>query len=88
MVLNYNYAESTVEPAELEIIKNDVYLRKNITSEERTSEQSEETVTMYTYQECHLSKEEYSEYLAETQAISLQTIMQAITELQVSVDEL
>lgn len=61
MELNYNYAESTVEPATLEITKNTVYLRKDIASINRTFESDNET-TYYTYQEATLTPQEFNEY--------------------------
>lgn len=86
MTLKYNYAESTSEPAELEVFSDIVYLRKDIIAEDRTNQ--DETYTMYTYQECVLSKTEYQEYLNEIQSVTMQTIMQTLTAMQLSIDEL
>ena len=53
MELNYKYAESTVQPTALEVTVGTVYLRKDITSIARTSEQGDKT-TYWTYQEAAL----------------------------------
>lgn len=53
MELNYKYAESTVQPTALEVTVGTVYLRKDITSIARTSEQGDKT-TYWTYQELSL----------------------------------
>lgn len=54
MELNYKYAESTVQPTALEVTVGTVYLRKDVTSITRTSEQGEKT-TYWTYQEATLT---------------------------------
>ena len=61
MELNYKYAESTVKPTTLEVAVGTVYLRKDITSITRTSEQGDET-TYWTYQEAALTPQEFNEY--------------------------
>ena len=60
MKLVYRYSESAVEPAEIEICKNVVYVRKDITSEERTG--SLGAGTFWTYQEATLTLDEFNEY--------------------------
>lgn len=61
MELNYKYAESTVQPTALEVTVGTVYLRKDITSITRTSEQGDKT-TYWTYQEAALTPREFNEY--------------------------
>ncbi len=61
MEINYKYAESTVKPTALEVSVGTVYLRKDITSITRTSEQGDET-TYWTYQEAALTPEEFNAY--------------------------
>ena len=61
MELNYKYAESTVQPTALEVTVGTVYLRKDITSIARTSEQGDKT-TYWTYQEAALTPQEFNEY--------------------------
>ena len=61
MELNYKYAESTVQPTALEVTVGTVYLRKDITSITRTSEQGDKT-TYWTYQEAALTPQEFNEY--------------------------
>ncbi len=61
MEINYKYAESTVKPTALEVSVGTVYLRKDITSITRTSEQGGET-TYWTYQEAALTPEEFNAY--------------------------
>ena len=61
MELNYKSAESTVQPTALEVTVGTVYLRKDITSIARTSEQGDKT-TYWTYQEAALTPQEFNEY--------------------------
>lgn len=62
MELNYKYAESTVQPTALEVTVGTVYLRKDITSITRTSEQGDKT-TYWTYQEAQITTQEFNEYV-------------------------
>ena len=62
MKVEYRYAESTVRPVELEITKTTVYLRKDIRTEERITEDN--THTFYVYQEAKMTPEEFNEYSA------------------------
>lgn len=58
----YRYSESTVEPSAIEVTSdNTVYLRKDITSEVRTDEQSNKIV-YWTYKEAMLTAEEFNRY--------------------------
>lgn len=61
MKIVYKYVESTVKPAALEIEVGTVYLRKDIDSITRTSEQGDETI-YWTYQEAALTPEEFNNY--------------------------
>lgn len=61
MELNYRYAESTVKPAALEVTEGTVYLRKEIASITRSSEQGDDTV-YWTYQEAALTPQEFNDY--------------------------
>lgn len=58
MKLTYEYAESNVCPATIEMCKTTVYLRKDIKEEKRTCSDGS-TVTMYVYQEAKLSRQEF-----------------------------
>ncbi len=62
MELNYRYAESTVQPAALEVTVETVYLRKDITSITRTLERGDKT-TYWTYREAVLTPQEFNEYI-------------------------
>ncbi len=62
MELNYKYAESTVKPAALEVAVGTVYLRKDITSITRTSEQENNDTVYWTYQEAALTPQEFNDY--------------------------
>lgn len=61
MDFNYQYAESTVRPPEIETNVNTVYLRKSY--EQITRGEGEEQVTYWTYQEAKLTQQEFSEYI-------------------------
>ena len=62
MELDYKYAESTVRPTALEIsVAGIVYIRKDIISIVRTSEQGNK-ITYWTYQEAVLTPQEFNEY--------------------------
>ena len=86
MELNYKYAESTVQPTALEVTVGTVYLRKDITSITRTSEQGDKT-TYWTYQEAVLTPQEFNEYTnllmagQETGDSQQLAIMEAIADL-------
>lgn len=61
MELLYYQAESALKPLEFEVTINTVYLRKNITEETREQE-GFDPITMYVYDECAMSLEEFNEY--------------------------
>ena len=85
MALKYTRSESTIKPSEIEICKNTVYIRKDITSEERTD--NGVTFDFWVYQEATLSLSEFEEYsrLASVKNINgkdnLLIIMDAIADL-------
>lgn len=85
MTLEYKRSESAIKPSEIEICKNTVYIRKNITLEERTD--NDATFDFWVYQEATLSLSEFEEYskLASVKNMdgndNLLTIMEAIADL-------
>ena len=77
-------AESTVKPDPIDSTSSRkwVYVRKNITSESRTDETSNETTTIFVFDECKIPKDVYT--IFEQQAIDtarISDIEEAITEL-------
>ena len=74
MNINYIYSQSTKKPELVDITssKKYVYLRKDIIETQKTDEFSNETITLYEYQEAKLTKAEYQEYLAELSIIDIQ----------------
>lgn len=61
MELTYYKAESGVQPLEFEATVDTIYLRKNIVEETREQE-GFDPMTMYVYDECAMSLEEFNEY--------------------------
>ena len=61
MKVIYKYTESAVKPEMLEINVDTVYLRKDIMSNTRADD-SENSITMWTYQEAALTQEEFNAY--------------------------
>lgn len=74
MNINYIYSQSSVKPELVDTTssKKYVYLRKDIMEIQKTDEFSNETITLYEYQEAKLTKAEYQEYLAELSIIDIQ----------------
>ena len=74
MYINYIKSESTIKPELVDTTssKKYVYLRKDIIETQKTDEFSDETLTLYEYQEAKLTKAEYKEYLAELSIIDIQ----------------
>ena len=74
MYINYIKSESTIKPELVDTTssKKYVYLRKDIIETQKASEFSNETITLYEYQEAKLTKAEYQEYLAELSIIDIQ----------------
>jgi predicted nucleotidyltransferase len=74
MYINYVKSESTIKPELVDTTssKKYVYLRKDIIETQKTDEISNETITLYEYQEAKLTKAEYQEYLAELSIIDIQ----------------
>lgn len=74
MYINYIKSESTIKPELVDTTssKKYTYLRKDIIETQKTDEISNETITLYEYQEAKLTKAEYQEYLAELSIIDIQ----------------
>ena len=74
MRVNYIKSESTIKPELVDTTssKKYVYLRKDIIETQKTDELSNETITLYEYQEAKLTKAEYQEYLTELSIIDIQ----------------
>ena len=74
MYINYIKSESSVKPELVDTTssKKYTYLRKDIIETQKTDEFSNETITLYEYQEAKLTKTEYEEYLAELSIIDIQ----------------
>lgn len=74
MYINYIKSESTIKPELVDTTssKKYTYLRKDIIETQKTDEFSNETITLYEYQEAKLTKAEYQEYLAELSIIDIQ----------------
>lgn len=74
MYINYIKSASTIKPELVDTTssKKYVYLRKDIIETQKTDEISNETTTLYEYQEAKLTKAEYQEYLAELSIIDIQ----------------
>lgn len=66
----YRYSESTEKPLALEVTpSNSVYLRKDIKSESRIDDQSNEVV-YWTYQEAIMTSEEFNRYTGQLMALN------------------
>lgn len=74
MYINYIKSESTIKPELVDTTssKKYVYLRKDIIETQKVDEISNETITLYEYQEAKLTKAEYQEYLTELSIIDIQ----------------
>lgn len=74
MYMNYIKSESTIKPELVDTTssKKYTYLRKDIIETQKTDKFSNETITLYEYQEAKLTKAEYQEYLAELSIIDIQ----------------
>ena len=72
--MNYTKSESTIKPelVDTSSSKTTVYLRKNIIEKERVDEETGESTPYYEYDEAKLTKEEYKEYLKESEIIDIQ----------------
>lgn len=71
MNLDFYKSESTVPPLEVDVESSPttVYIRRNIVKGERTYPDTGETVTVYTYDEAKIPKNEYDRYMQDkTQA--------------------
>lgn len=67
MILKFYKSESTVQPLEVDVESSPttVYIRRNIVKDERTDPDTGETVTVYTYDEAKVPKDEYDRYMQE-----------------------
>lgn len=74
MRLEYHRAQSTEKPEKIDDYssKHVTYLRKNITEKQVTDEMTEETHTIYEYDEAKLTKEQYKRYLAEMSVMDIE----------------
>lgn len=74
MYINYIKSESTIKPELVDTTssKKYTYLRKDIIETQKVDEFSNETTTLYEYQEAKLTKAEYQEYLTELSIIDIQ----------------
>ena len=81
---NYKKAQSTEFPKTLDMTSapGKVFIRRNIT------EIKKDEITYYEYEEAKLTVEEYEEYEAEISGPFITTIMQALSEVQLQIDEL
>lgn len=61
MELLFKHSESTVKPVELEKSKHTVFIRQNISEEERTDLDGN-TYMMWVYEEAKMSHDEFNEY--------------------------
>lgn len=61
MELNYKPVTSMVKPSEIEFGVTTVYMRKDISSEEKSLDNGS-TVTVWTYQEAQMSLKEFENY--------------------------
>ena len=74
MKLEYHKSSSTVKPELIDdsSSKYVTYLRKNIVEKQVTDEMTEETHTVYEYDEAKLTKEQYKQYLAEMSVMDIE----------------
>lgn len=74
MKLEYYKSSSTVKPELIDdsSSKYVTYLRKNIVEKQVTDEMSEETHTVYEYDEAKLTKAEYKQYLTEMSVMNIE----------------
>lgn len=81
--LNWKQVEGTQaeEPSELEAGRTTVYLRRNIEQTEKEDADGN-AITVWSYEEAKLTIEEYAEYVADTEAPSVQLMMQQISGIQ------
>ena len=71
MNLEFYKSESTVRPDEVDVASSPttIYIRRNINEDERTDPDTGEAVTVYTYDEAKIPKDEYARYMQDkTQA--------------------
>ena len=78
LLVKYKYSESSVEPSEVEINKNTVYIRKNIVFDEISY--------LWRYQEAIMTLDEFSEYSKTLNAKNANDISQLVSK-QKTVDD-
>ncbi len=64
--------------------KSGVYLRKDF----RIVNNEDESGQHWEYKEAYLTLEEYQEYLNEKESVTLTTVMQTLSDIQMQIDEL
>lgn len=74
MIIQYYKSQSTVRPELIDdhSSKYVTYLRKNIVEKQVTDEMTEETHTVYEYDEAKLTKAEYKQYLTEMSTMDVE----------------
>lgn len=76
MRLEYCKSQSTEKPDLIDDYSSKyvTYLRKNIVEKQVYDEMTEDTHTVYEYDEAKLTKEEYKQYLAQTSVMDIEQI--------------
>lgn len=74
MKLEYEKSTSMAYPELIDTTSSQttVYLRKNVIEKQVIDEETKEVRTVYEYDECKLTKEEYKQYLAEMSIIDIE----------------
>lgn len=86
MIVHFRKSESAVSPKELEI-SDKIFVRKNITSEERTRIDGNKT-TFYLYDEAEMSSDEYEEYISTMESPDRKELMKVLNQIQLQLDTL
>lgn len=58
-----------------------IYIRRNI-----RQDKNEDGIIVWKYQEAYLTNEEYEQYISEKESVSLTTIMQTLSDIQLQLD--
>lgn len=87
--MEWKKVESDTEPKTLDISSSPhmVYMRRNIFKKQKAVEMGDSTLPIeyYEYEECQMTKEEYEQQQASLELPSTQTIMQSISNLELSI---
>lgn len=87
--MEWKKTEGDNEPKELDVSSSptSVYLRRNIQKKQKTYEVGDASIPIeyWEYEECVMSKEEYEQQQASLQSPATQTIMQSISDLELSI---